>query len=66
MDEYDEKLMQELRAALMEWWGAHRPVMYSLKDHIGNPTVNMTSGRAGEHRMAQVAAELAAKQLIHS
>lgn len=55
------QLTKEIENAVLEWWESYRPITYSVKDHMGNPAVNMT--RESAHRLAEAAAELAAKQM---
>ncbi|KVP17041.1 hypothetical protein [Burkholderia ubonensis] len=37
-----ERQSEVLQAAL-SWWEAHRPVAFDLRQHLDNPTVNMST-----------------------
>lgn len=33
----------QLKNAILAWWAQHRPLSFSLDDHVANPTVNLSS-----------------------
>jgi hypothetical protein len=33
--------MTEVEKAAIAWWKCHRPVVYTKKEHLKNPTINM-------------------------
>jgi len=38
------------------WWRGHRPLSFRLKDHLENPTINLSFGR--EKRLAKAVAKM--------
>jgi len=55
-----KKTKGELFPTLLEyagysWWRMHRPVEWSESDHLSNPCVNITSGKAGRRLANEVA-----------
>lgn len=46
--------LEQTKQAALAWWESLRPVDWSLRQHIDNPTVNTAS--ANERRMAEAVA----------
>lgn len=47
--------MEQTRLAALAWWEELRPLGWSLRQHLDNPTVNTTS--AAESKLAECVAE---------
>jgi len=57
------KERDEMANAILSWWKGHRPISFSVQDHIETPTVNLPLN--SDKQLARVAAKIA-KQSIRT
>lgn len=49
-------LWNDVTKAATQWWYGHRPLAFSTRQHLNNPTINTCGGR-GESDLARAVAE---------